>query len=447
MYATEELGAFVAGHVEGSLPSRTQEMMTLLVIDLLAATAAGFDGPLARAARAAARDIYGAGPSGVWLAQDNLSMAGAAMANAAAASALDIDDGHRGAAGHPGAGIIPAAFAVGQALGSSSAAVRDAIALGYDVALRVATARPVPTIVTYASGLWLSFGVAAAAGRLLKLSGQQIAHAMAIASIEGPLARVLGGTKYQASTVKESIPPSVVGGLTGAFRARAGATGPIDLLDNEEFYTRSVLTGGLGAHWWLEDCYLKPYACCRYMHAAVDAILAMREPGKPIKTLRIETFARGLRLSNTRAPLTLEGGQYSYYFSCALAAVHGAAALQPVDPASLRDPAVLELASRIELTSHEDFDSLFPRATPCRVIMDQGNGPRVMTVLSPLGDVGNPMSREQVTKKFRRISATMLPVAVQDRILAAVGNLNEAGFRSLFDALATPSADQKMSAD
>ena len=122
MYATEELGAFVAHHIEGNLPDRTREMMTLLVIDLLAASAAGFDGALATAARSAAKGIFGAGPAGVWLTDDKLSIAGAAMANAAAASALDIDDGHRGAAGHPGAGIIPAAFAVGQALGSSDTA-------------------------------------------------------------------------------------------------------------------------------------------------------------------------------------------------------------------------------------------------------------------------------------------------------------------------------------
>jgi 2-methylcitrate dehydratase PrpD len=447
MYATEELGAFVARHIEGNLPDRTREMMTLLVIDLLAASAAGFDGPLATAARSAAKDIFGAGPAGVWLTDDKLSIAGAAMANAAAASALDIDDGHRGAAGHPGAGIIPAAFAVGQALGSSDTAILDAIALGYDVALRVATARPVPTIITYASGRWLSFGVAAAAGRLLGLSGHEIAHAMAIASMEGPLGLVFGGSKYQGSTVKESIPPAVVSGLTGAFRARAGATGPIDLLDNEDFYIRSVLTDGLGAHWWLEDCYLKPYACCRYMHAAVDAILAMREPGKPIKSLRIETFARGLHLSNSRAPTTLEGGQYSYYFSCALAAVHGAAALQPVDPASLRDPAVLELAGRIELASHEDFDSLFPRATPCRVSLDQGSGPRVMTVPAPLGDVGNPISHAQVTEKFRRISASTLLPDAQDRILAAATGLHSTGFAALFDALVAPSPSKPTDAN
>ena len=38
----------------------------------------------------------------------------AAFANSAAASALDLDDGHRAAGGHPGAAVIPAVFAVAQ---------------------------------------------------------------------------------------------------------------------------------------------------------------------------------------------------------------------------------------------------------------------------------------------------------------------------------------------
>ena len=171
------------------------------------------------------------------------------------------------------------------------------------------------------------------------------------------------------------------------------------------------------------------------MHAAVDAILALRQPGKPIVSLRIETFPRGLKLGNERAPLTLEGGQYSYFFSCALAAVHGAPALQPVDPARLGDPQVLELAARIELTAHEDFAESFPKATPCRVILDQGEGPRSLTVPSPLGDVANPMSRAQVKEKFRRISAASVDPAWQDAIQSALDGLTANGFRPLFAAL------------
>lgn len=440
MHAIEELAAFVADHPEGALPEAARESASLLVADLIGATAAGLDSRLATAARAAAGQLYGSGPAGIWLTGTKLSVAGAAMANAAAASALDIDDGHRGAAGHAGAGIIPAAFAVGQALDASDERIFDAIALGYDVALRVATSRPTPTIETYSSGRWVNYGVAATAGRLLGLDVPALAHAMAIAGAEGPISYPMGTSLYQGSTVKEVIPPAVVAGLTGAYRARAGATGPRDLLDRDDRFTRSVLTGGLGGRWWLQDCYLKPYACCRYMHAAVDAILALREPGKPILSLRIETFPRGLGLANERAPQTLEGGQYSYYFSCALAAIHGAAALQPVDPAHLHDPQVLELAGRIELSAHDDFATAFPKSTPCRVIIDQGEGPRSLTVPYPLGDVANPMNRAQVTEKFRRIGAASVAPGWQDAILAALNGLTSDGFRPLFAALGTQPA-------
>lgn len=440
MHALDELARFVAGHPAGSLPAPARESASLLVADLIGATAAGLDSRLASAARATASEIYGAGPARVWLTDLSLSVAGAAMANAAAASALDIDDGHRGAAGHAGAGVIPAVFAVAQALGSTDEAIFDALALGYDVALRVGTARPTPTIETYSSGRWVNYGVAAAAGRLLGLDAAQLAHAMAIAGAEGPISFPSGTSRYQGSTVKEVIPPAVVAGLTGAYRAKAGATGPRDLLDRDDRYTRSVLTGGLGERWWLQDCYLKPYAACRYMHAAIDAILALRQPGKPIVSLRIETFPRALKLSNERAPQTLEGGQYSFYFSCALAALHGAAALQPVDPRHLEDPQVLELAGRIELTAHEDFADAFPKGTPCRVILDQGDGPKSLTVLHPLGDVANPMSRAQVTEKFRRIGAASVVPDWQEAILAALDALLVDGFRPLFASLAAPPA-------
>lgn len=432
MHATERLADFVAGHKEGLLPSSVRDTAALLVTDLIAAAAAGSSSSLSMAARAASEELYGTGRACVWLTGKTSSIAGAAMANAAAASALDIDDGHRGAAGHPGAGIIPTVLAVGQSIGARGACMLDAIALGYDVALRVATSRPSATIDTYCSGRWVGFGVAAAAGRLLGLNASQLAHALAIAGAEAPV--MLPRSKF-GNSVKEGIPAAVVAGLTAAVRARAGGTGPIDLLDDDALFSQDVLLSGLGQTWWLEQCYLKPYACCRYMHAAVDAILALREPGKPIVDLRIETFPQGLRLSNARAPTTLEGGQYSYYFSCAVAALYGEEALQPVYQDLLLDPGVLELAGRISLGTHEEFAASFPAGTPCRVMLDQGNGPRTMTVLQALGDIGNPMSRAQVQQKFRRITAQVLSPEKQDVLLKALDGLLVDGFKPLFAAL------------
>ena len=171
MHVIQELADFVAGHREGDLPDSARESCSLLVLDLVSASAAGFHSELAKAARAAATDIFGGGEAPVWFASRSQGIAGAAMANAAAASALDIDDGHRGAAGHPGAGIVPAVFAIAQCLGSPDERIFDALALGYDIGLRIATSRPTPTIETYSSGRWVNYGIAAGAGRLLGRGG------------------------------------------------------------------------------------------------------------------------------------------------------------------------------------------------------------------------------------------------------------------------------------
>ena len=332
MHALTKLAEFVANHPEGALTPETRAAIELLLLDLMGATAAGLHSQLATAARQAAIEAYGPGKAQVWLTGTQLSVTGAAMANSAAASALDIDDGHRGAAGHAGAGVIPAALAVGQAINAADNDILDAIALGYDVALRIASSRPTSTIESYSSGRWVSYGAAAACGRLLKLDAEKMAHALAIAGSEGPIIFPSGASKFQGSTVKEGIPPAVVAGITGAYRAKAGATGPIDLLDNEQRYDPTILFAQLGQVWELQKCYLKPYACCRYMHAAIDAILKLRRDGKPIRKLRIETFPQALRLANERKPKTLEGGQYSFYFSCALAA------LRPLRHQRLRPP-------------------------------------------------------------------------------------------------------------
>lgn len=439
MHAINELAEFASNFRDEDLPADTRDAISRNVLDLVAATAAGLNSPLANAARQTAIASYGdGGPSSIWLTGQTSSVIGAAMANSAAASALDIDDGHRGSGGHPGAGVIPAALAVGQAIGASDAEIMTAIAMGYEVGLRIAASRPVDTVELYATGRWVNYGAAAAAARLLKLDATQTAHALGIAGLEGPVCYLTPDAQFEGSSVKEGIPPAVVSGITAAYRARAGATGPLDIFDDNSRYVREQLTGNLGSSWEVQKCYLKPYACCRYMHAAVDAILELREDGVPIRSLRIETFPQALRLANERTPATLEGGQYSFYFSCALAALHGREALQPVQREQLTDAAVLELASRIELVSAPDFETVFPVRTPARVIIDQGKGARALVVQHPLGDVANPLTREQVKDKFRNIAGAVLDRSWQDEILATVDDLQGAGFKPFFAALTPP---------
>ena len=95
----------------------------------------------------------------------------------------------------------------------------------------------------------------------------------------------------------------------------------------------------------------------------------------------------------------------------------------------------MALAGIIELVAHDDFVDSFPKGTPCRVILDQGNGPESLTVLSPLGDVENPMSWEQVIEKFHRLSARVISSDEQSKIVLAVEQIATNGFSPLFKAI------------
>lgn len=437
-YLTAELGTFAAELADP--PEAVRAHALRMLQDVLASAAGGYPTALAATARQAARELFGPGEAGVWFGDGWLSWLGAAYANSSAATALDIDDGHRGACGHAGAAVVPAALATAARAEASGAELLDAIILGYDIALRIASARRLERIEGYNSGPWVAYGVAAAAGRLLRLDGGQMAQALAIAGAEAPASLPTGASRRMGSTVKEGIPWAVVAGMGAAVRARAGGTGPDDLLDREAIYDRVVMTAGLGGEWLITTTYLKPYACCRYIHAAIDAIAVLRQPGRRIERLSVKVFPQGLDLMNDPAPDSLEAAQYSYPFCCALAALRGPEALRPMREAVLRDPEILALAARVDFGRDPGLEGHFPSRTPARVTLDQGDGPRTLLVEHPLGDVANPMSDGDIREKFLHLTAGLIAADRQSAILDRIAAL-PLGPAASFLAALTDGAD------
>src|SRR5204863_9106160 len=103
---------------------------------------------------------WGAGPGAIWFSGTRSTPAGAAFVNAACACSLDLDDGHRTAAGHPGAAVIPGVFAVLDAADGDAHRALTAIALGYEIGVRISAARDLKTVPTINSGLWSGQAVA-----------------------------------------------------------------------------------------------------------------------------------------------------------------------------------------------------------------------------------------------------------------------------------------------
>jgi 2-methylcitrate dehydratase PrpD len=437
MTIAERLGHFVRDTV--SIPAEAEQGALKCVFDLMGAAIAGFGTPNAIAVRQIASATWGAGPAAIWFAGERLTPAGATFVNAACACSLDLDDGHRAAAGHPGAAIIPAVFSMLDASIDARRALA-AIALGYEIGVRISAARDLKTIPTVNSGLWCGQAVAAAVGWIRQLSPRQIAHAIAIAGTTAPSQSATPYTKFRGNSVKEGIPWGAANGVLAVNLAQAGFTGPIDILDDPKRYDPAVLLDGLGQSWHINNTYFKPYSCCRWLHAPVDALLGLMVEHS-IDTVEIvgidtETFGRTFTLSNEIEPATLEGGQYSLPFCLGVAATRGASALLPMREEQLTDSAALQMAKRVTMTVRPEFDAMFPAAVPGAVRVTTRSGVFERTVLMPKGEPVNPMGWKDIERKFLTVAQGCVDAPVVEKILDAIHALREGDIAPLRSVLA-----------
>jgi 2-methylcitrate dehydratase PrpD len=425
MYATRTLAAYVSECGPVHLTECVKEKTLCCMLDLVTAAIAGYDTPSAVAVRRVAGHLFGAGPSPVWFSGQTLNSTGAAFCNAAAASALDLDDGHRAARGHPGAAIIPAALAIAGDSTCSRDEIVLAIALGYEVGVRIAAAQNPSAIRSRQSGRWVGYGAAVAAGRLSGTTAAHLSQALAIAGVLAPNQDANGSSGYSKLTgndVKEGIPWSVATGLTALHLAECGFTGPEDILDHASHFDTSSIVSHLGEPGKVEGTYFKPYSCCRYVHPAIDAFCDLRSrhciAANDIALIEVETFAWAHQLGNRINPHTLIDIQYSLPYCVAIAAIEGSRALSPIGVNLLDRPDLAVFARKVRLSVDGEIDQRFPAETLARVTVVSKTGKRfVSPVTTPRGDVGRPMHWADIREKFLEITATSLPENKQRLLL------------------------------
>ncbi|AXS40063.1 MmgE/PrpD family protein [Breoghania sp. L-A4] len=425
-----------------TVPAEVSAKVIDAIQDLTASALAGLGTPAVEASKAAAARIWGGGAAVSWFSDTRLTVPGAAYLNATLSSVMDLDDGHRAAVGHPGAGIVPAVLATCDVFDAPFESVITAIAIGYEVAVRIAASRHHSKLTTMVSGPWIGQGVAAAAAHLRKMPPHQMAQAIALAGASAPNLLAVGYSKVMGNHLKEGIPWATAAGLSAVDLADAGFTGPIDLLDNEEIYRRKILLDDLGEKWVLPDVYFKPYSCCRWAHAAMDAALQLqaehRLEADEIRRIDIETFGWALRLNNDVHPASLESAQYSVPFCVALVLTAGADAFLPMSEAALSDTRAVTLAEKVRLLHSDRFEAMFPQAVPAKLTIHTSRGRWGCEVLTPLGEATNPMTAEHMRAKFQSIAASKLAPVDAERIDKAFQALRNGQLQKFKNDLAAP---------
>ena len=430
------------------LPAEVLAKAEDCIIDAIACAIPGRDSDGARRVHAVAKRTYQEGAAAVWFATERLHPTGAAFANAASASILDIDDGHRRALGHPGAAVIPTALAAASKPATRGIDVLAAVVAGYEVCVRIGMSEHRKA---YHTGNWSGFGSAVTAGRLWGLSADQLMHALGVTAYHGPRIADLTLSQDMGSNVKESIPWSVVAGMMAADLAAQGFSGCRDALDIEERFDPTVAldglddgyfptgVGGRSSHAILRT-YFKRYACCRWIHSAVEGLLTiMRERNlsiDEIQKITVETFLQAASLNNLADPPTPESAQYSVPYCMAIAAALGENALMPLSADSLHHPQAVKLAKKITVERVEKMDPDFPVKNPARVIVTTASGTFDEFVSVPWGEPDRSPSRADLIGKFHTLAQGRIPEDQATKIVTAVDGLRDGMVQPLLDALA-----------
>ena len=415
---TRALAQFAATLQWADVPAAVQRRTEDLLLDWLASALAGKG---ARPVESIARFMQSMGPqdgpSEILIHRSRSSPLVAAVVNAAASHFAEQDDVHNGSVFHPAAVVFPAALAVAQALGRSGPELLEASVAGYEVGIRVGEFLGRSHYrIFHTTGTAGTVAAAAAVGRLLRLSPDQMAHAFGSA---GTQAAGLWEFLRTAADSKQLHTGHAAGaGLTAAYLAADGFTGARQIFDGKQGMAAGMssdadpakLAAGLGSRWALAETSFKFHASCRHTHPAADALQQLLRQhdlaASAVARVTAQVHQGAIDvLGPVTDPQTVHQAKFSMGTVLGLIAVQGRAGLAEFD-ADYRSDAVVAFRDKVDMALDAEVDGAYPARWIGKVQVLTTDGRQLSArVDEPKGDPGNTLSRPELEAKALQLAA------------------------------------------
>lgn len=417
---TAQLTDWLAATGVDDLPDDVRHQVRRILVDYLASAFAGVGSDAGTLVRNYVEQTDSDRVATVIGTSARLSPAGAAMVNGTTAHALDLDDGYTPGACHPAAPICSAVLAAAEQLESSAPEMMRAIALGYEVACRMAGAsHPAQRRRGFHNtALVGTFGAMVGVAALRSATPEQFMSAFGNAASHagGLLSFLDDGTDLKRLHAGKAARD----GLVSAELALAGLRGPSNVLESPHGYFAAFtggvvdidhLVGDLGSAWRMLDTYNKPYPCCRHVHGAIDAALELRtadgfDPAR-VESVDVDTFAIAADHDRTDVHNTLDA-QMSLPYSVAVAIVHGSVEMAHFEAGGRADAAVEAITRATTVNADPGYTASYPSNRPARVTIRAAGRDFVGEVLQPYGEPANPMTDADLDQKLGTYAAPIV---------------------------------------
>ena len=429
---TAALAEFVADLDYAALPRPVIERVKRQCVDLVGVALAGSTEEAGQIAARQATRYGGETTSTIW-GGSAARAPEAAFANGVAAHALDYDDFWLPGA-HPTAPILPAAFALAELLGSTGEELIAALVAGYELMGRlhsVASGRNG----WHPTGVFGTFGAAAAGARLLGCTPEQVAWTFGIAA-----SSTSGIDAHEGTMTKPfHAGQSARNGVCAAMLASDGFTASDSVFDpGHSFFDafhrgqpvdRWRLTVGLGTSYWIESpgIGIKMQPAGYYMLQTFEAALKIvtEHDLGPADIALVEIGVKpGSRFDRERVTTALEG-KFSLQYVATMAIVQ-----RRLDRASFRDetafsPAVQATMSKVRSRIDPTIpDNPAMSYNPVTITCTDGRSYTESVALTR-SHWEYPLTREEWAGKFQANAATVLSPQMAAQVLDVLEHMED----------------------
>lgn len=437
-YLVDELAQFVVGAQASDLTGRPRALLTRNMLDSVACAVGSLNGELIGAIREHTAQFSG-DPTATLVGGGRASVDQAAFFNAVLVRYPDLLDTYLTVGGlcHP-ADNFGAVLAVAEHTGAGGADFLLALAVAYEVQCRFSAQVPV-----MARGLnhalQLAMSVAAGSAKLLGLSAEQTANAIAAAADNVSLA----GVHAEPVSHWKGISPASTGmrAVYTTMLAARGVSGPKSLFEGPhglvqlfgqpiDFHTADRALS------CVEQTYLKQYCSLIHGQVVIDAVLALRAEnslrGEDVAWVGLEVFqgafdiAGGGAYGNKEHPRTKEQADYNLKYLSAVALLDGGVGPEQLESERVLRADVQDLLSRVDVTAADDLTAGYPQRTAARVHLRTHDGREFSREQDDYeGSPTRPMSWDRVVDKFWWLAGPFCERALGDEIIAAIARLDE----------------------
>jgi 2-methylcitrate dehydratase PrpD len=404
---TKALASYIVSSRYEDIPRDVVHEAKRALLNFVGCAIGGSREPAVETAIRALRPFSGQPSAGLLARKERFDPLYAAVINGISGHVFEYDDTTPMNYIHPTPPVASALFAFASANRTNGRDFLHAFLLGFETESRVGNAvypahYNAGWHITATAGV---FGAAAAIGKLLGLSMQEMVWALGLASTQASGLREMFGSMAKSFHAGHAAR----NGYLSAVLAQSGFTAGEHAIESPRGfaavqaseYDLSKITAGLGEDFQIRYNTYKPYPCGIVVHPTIDGCIDLHRDYHPapesIRSVRVRVAPLVLDLCNKRDIRQGLDSKYSIYHSAAVGLVRGKAGLQEYSDAAANDPILKRVRDRVTATGDP---AITEDQSDIEVELENGQVLHRFIECS-LGNLRRPLADSQLEEKFR----------------------------------------------